>query len=303
MNIDIKKLIPDRPRVLVQGITGREGTRAIPTMLGYGTNVIAGVTPGKGGGTVFGVPVFNTIAEALAVTEQINMIVQFVPPLQVLSATREALDGGVPLLLVGAEKVPIQDEITMRALASESGSVLIGPGSVGMIVPRIKLKLGMIGGATPERAFVSGNIAVLSKSGGMTSEISLHLKKNGLGVSIAVGIGGERVIASDFAEISEALEHDDNTKAIVIFGEPGGGEEERLARAVKTGRVTKPVVAFIVGDCASILPKEAQFGHIGAILYHKNSGAKEKRAILKDAGVLVAERFDDIALILKKVIT
>jgi succinyl-CoA synthetase alpha subunit len=226
------------------------------------------------------------------------MIVQFVPPLLTRKATEEALAAGVPYILVGAEKVPVHDALRMIAQAKAKNAILIGPGSVGMIVPEKKLKVGMVGGDTPTRAFTSGNIAILSKSGGMTSEIAIHLKQHGLGVSLACGLGGERVSGSDFADLLTLLEHDERTHASVIFGEIGGNAEEHVAAALKEGRITKPVVAFISGDFVAQLQIEAPFGHTGAILEKNKNDAAAKRALLKEAGVLVAERFDDIAVLL-----
>jgi len=294
----MQKLIPDNPRVLIQGITGKEGRRALSGMRAYGTNVVAGVTPGKGGEQIDGVLVFNTVKEAIDVAGPVNMIVQFVPPLLALQATEEALAAGVPYLLVGAEKVPVHDALCMIAQAKETNAVLIGPGSVGMIVPHKQIKIGMIGGDTPTRAFTPGNIAILSKSGGMISEIAIHLKQHGLGASLACGLGGERVSGSDFADLLTLLEQDERTHASVIFGEIGGNAEERVAAALHAGHITKPVVAFVAGDFVSQLAIEAPFGHTGAILEKNKHDAGEKRALLKDAGALVAERFDDIAALL-----
>ena len=292
------KFIPDNPRVLVQGITGKEASRALPGMLEYGTNVVAGVTPGRGGQVVEGIPVFNTAKEAIAAKGPINMVVQFVPALHTWRATEEVLSAGVPFVLVGAEKVPVHDALRMLALAKKNDAMLIGPGSVGMIVPNMKLKIGMVGGDKPSRTFSPGNIAVLSKSGGMTSEIASLLKQHGRGVSLAAGLGGERITGSDFADILMLLEDDANTKASVIFGELGGFAEEKVAEAVASGHIRKPIVSFTVGEFVSALPHSVPFGHTGAILLGSRGGVIEKRVALRKAGVLVAERFDDIPSLL-----
>lgn len=292
----VDKLIPHKPRVIAQGLTGKEGTRALPGMLGYGTTVTAGVTPGKGGTSVGGVPIFNTVDEAIAAVGLPDMAVQFVPPLHALRAAKEVFAANIPLLLVGAEKVPVHDALLMHALAKRSGSILVGPGSVGLIVPRQKLKLGMIGGDDPKRAFAPGAVAVISKSGGMTSEIAIHLKHHGLGVSFAAGIGGERIAGSDFADLLSILEEDGATKASVIFGEIGGGYEERVADFVKEGKIRKPVIAFIAGDFVERFGlHETPFGHAGAILEKNRGGAEAKRTTLRSAGVHVVSRIDDIA--------
>jgi|SRR3989338_1743489 len=302
MPAEIKKLIPDNPRVLIQGATGKEALRAIPAMRSYGTTVVAGVTPGKGGQTVEGVPVFNTVREAIASEGSVNMVVQFVPPIRALTATEESLEAGIPFILIGAEKVPVHDALRMVKMARAKGALLIGPSSVGMIVPRKGLKLGMIGGDTPTRTFSEGSIAVLSKSGGMTSEIAHLLKKSGLGVSFAAGLGGERIPGTDLADALIILEEDPSTEASIIFGELGGVAEEHVARAVKEGAIKKPVVSFTVGEFVSLLPHAMPFGHTGAMLERGKGGVKEKRALLKEAGVLVAEKFDDIPKLLAGVL-
>lgn len=299
MNTENVKILPDNARVLIQGITGKEGSRAAFSMLAYGTRVLAGVTPGKGGGDVGGIPVFNSITEAVSVVGEIDVVAQFVPPLKVLAATFEALDANIPVVVISAEKVPVQDSILMRYRAKKIGALLVGPGSVGIISPEKKIKIGFIGGNEPERAFPPGSIAVFSKSGGMTSEIGIHLKLYGMGVSVAAGIGGEKIIGSDFLDFLKVVDSDPTTKATVIFGELGGNYEEKVAQAVKKGELIKPIVAFIVGEFVSRLNFEAPFGHAGAILEKGRGGVSEKRAVLKDAGVLVAEHFDDIAPLLK----
>lgn len=302
MTSKIKKLIPDNPRVLIQGITGKEGSRAAVSMQTYGTRVVAGVTPGKRGQIVSNVPVFDSIAEAINSKGMIDIVVQFVPPLSVLSASKEVFRSDIPFLLVGAEKVPLHDEIALRHLAKQHSTLLIGPGSVGMIVPSKNLKLGMLGGNNPGRVFAPGNIALLSKSGGMTSELGLHLKKHGLGVSLAVGVGGERVIGSDFSDLIGIIEDDPETRASVIFAEPGGWHEIRLAETLNDRPATKPIIAFICGDFVSSLGREIAFGHTGAILQSDTMGVEDKRTLLKSAGINVATRFDEIGLLLKKIL-
>ncbi len=272
--------------------------RAMRAMRAYGTNVIGGVTPRKGGQIVEGVPVWNTISEAIREGGPINMVVQFVPQQGVLNATKEALDFDIPFILVGAEKVPIHDTIHIHRLANKKGAILIGPGSVGMIVPHLRLKIGMIGGDTPERVFAPGRIAILSKSGGMTSEIALALKQSGLGVSLACGVGGERITGSDFADLLIALENDESTAATIIFGEVGGFAEERVAEKASRGLFKKPIIALTVGEFIANLSHEAPFGHTGAIMENGHGGVLEKRDALRRAGVHVVERLDEIAPLL-----
>ncbi|MDO8676932.1 MAG: succinate--CoA ligase subunit alpha [Candidatus Azambacteria bacterium] len=293
-------LLKENAKIIGQGITGSEGRSALPWMRAYGTNIVAGVTPGKGGEVLDGIPIFNTVGEAVSAVGPVDGSVQFVPPIFTKVAVIEALEAGLKFILVGAEKVPTKDAAIIYSLAREHGASILGPSSVGYINPRNKIKIGAIGGADPSRVFAKGNIAVISKSGGMTSEIGLHLKNNGLGVSYAAGIGGERIICTDFADFLLELENDPNTSASVIFGELGGSSEERVAKLVLDGKIKKKVVAFIAGDFAAKLPGDVQFGHAGAIIEGKKGTAAEKRRILKEAGVLVAEHFDDIAGLIKK---
>ncbi|MBI2023005.1 succinate--CoA ligase subunit alpha [Candidatus Giovannonibacteria bacterium] len=293
-------LLRENAKIIGQGITGSEGQRALPWMRAYGTNIVAGVTPGKGGEILDGVPIFNTVKDAVQAVGQVDGSVMFVPPLFSKGAVTEAMESGIKFVLIGAEKVPTKDAAIIYSLSRQFGASVLGPSSVGFISPHNKIKIGAIGGADPSRVFVDGNVAVISKSGGMTSEISLHLKNNDLGVSYAAGIGGERIICTDFADFLLALEDDPMTTASVIFGELGGTAEERVAELVSERRIKKKVVAFIAGDFAAVLPNDVQFGHAGAIIEGRKGTAKEKRRVLREAGVLVAEHFDDIAGLIKK---
>lgn len=293
-------LLPEKFKLIGQGITGSEGSRGLATMLDYGTKVIAGVTPGKGGQESLGVPIFNSIKELKEKFGEIDATVIYVPPLFVKGAAVEALEAGIKFILIFTEKVPTSDSALIYALAKEKNANILGPSSVGLINPKLKLKIGSIGGATPDRVFLPGNICIISKSGGMSSEIGLHLKNNGLGVSYALGIGGDRIAGCDFADFLMAVEDDPDTKASVIFGELGGTYEERVGEMKKLGKIKKPVVAFIAGEFTQSLPTEVQFGHAGAIIEGEKGRPDYKRKFLKENGVLVAENFDEIAPMLKK---
>lgn len=292
-------LISESAKIIGQGITGSEGSRGLQTMLDYGTKVLAGVTPGKGGQDIMGVPVFNSIKELKEQFGEIDASVIYVPPLFVKAAAVEAIEAGIKFILIFTEKVPTRDSAYIYALAKEKGASIIGPSSVGLINPAKKLKIGSIGGATPDRVFLPGNICVISKSGGMSSEIGLHLKNNGLGVSYALGIGGDRIAGCDFADFIMAVEEDPETLASVIFGELGGTYEERIGEMKKAGKITKPVVAFIAGEFTLSLPSEVQFGHAGAIIEGDRGKPDFKRKFLKENGVLIADNFDEIAGLLK----
>ena len=295
-------LLPENAKLIGQGITGSEGSRMLPWMLEYGSQIVAGVTPGKGGQELLGVPIFSTVQEALEEVGGVKGLVSFVPPKFVLGAVTEAIEAGIRWILIAAEKVPAKDSAIMYALAKKNGVSIIGPSSVGYINPKNKLKLGLIGGGDPNKVFAPGNIAVISKSGSMTAEISLGLKKAGLGNSIGVGIGGDRIIGADFVDFLLELEDDPETKASVIFGELGGTYEERIAEFVKSGRIKKPVVAFIAGEFTLSLPNEVQFGHAGAIIEGDRGLPDHKRQVLREARVLVADNLDEIPDLIKGVI-
>src|SRR3972149_12259051 len=258
-------LIDRNTKVLVQGITGKEGSRAAEQMLKYGTKVLAGVTPSKGGQEVLGVPVFNTIKEALEKFPEINTTSIAVPGAFAKSAILEAVDAKVPLVHVLTEHVPIYDTALVYAKAREARVRIVGPSSIGIISPG-QAKLGSIGGDNPSFSYATGNIGVISKSGGMTSEISFILKKAGLGVSTAVGIGGDLIIGSTFADLLLLFEKDPDTRAVVLFGEVGGTYEEEAADFIKRGGFTKPVAAFISGLFAETLPNSLALVHAGAII-------------------------------------
>ncbi|MCR4305771.1 MAG: CoA-binding protein [Candidatus Daviesbacteria bacterium] len=293
-------LLPEGVKIIGQGITGSEGSQALEWMQKYGTQIVGGVTPGKGGQSVLGVPIFNSVKECLDKVGNVDGSVIYVPPLFTKSAVVEAIEAGMKWILVVTEKIPTTDTAYFYSLAKKKGVSIIGPSSAGIISPRNHFKVGSIGGPAPERAYVAGNIAVISKSGSMTSEISLHLKNNGLGVSWAVCIGGDRIIGTDFADLLLELETDPETKASVIFGELGGTYEEKVAQLKASGKIKKPVIAFIGGEFTRSLPSEVQFGHAGAIIEGKVGLPAEKRRRLKEAGVLVAENLDDIAGLVKE---
>lgn len=295
-------LLPENSKILGQGITGSEGSRATEWAKEYGTNIVAGVTPGKGGQEVLSIPIFNSIKEAIEKVGMVDGSVQFAPPLRAKDAALEAIEAGIKFHLIIAEKVPTKDAAIIFSKAKANGVNLIGPNSVGFICPSRKLKIGLIGGGNPNKVFIPGNIAVISKSGSMTAEISLQLKNNGLGVSVACGIGGDRIIGTDFADFLLELENDEDTKASVIFGELGGTYEERVAEFVRTGRIKKPVVAFIGGEFTMNLPSEVQFGHAGAIIEGERGKPDHKRKVLREAGVRVADNFDEIVSLAKQAI-
>tara|TARA_Y100000310_G_scaffold341736_1_gene441848 strand:+ start:293 stop:1183 length:891 start_codon:yes stop_codon:yes gene_type:complete len=292
-------LLPKGARLIGQGITGAEGSAALPWMLKYGTNIVAGVTPGKGGQKLGDIPIYDSVKEAINGVGQVDGSVMYVPPLFTKKAAFEAIEAGVKFLLIGAEKVPTKDSAELYAMACKEKVNVVGPSSVGLLSPHRKIKIGSIGGSAPDRVFPDGEIAIISKSGGMTSEIGLLLKNNGMGVSWASGIGGDRIIGVDFGDFLLELEKDEKTKASVIFGELGGTYEERVAELVASGKIKKPVVAFVAGEFTMSLPSNVQFGHAGAIIEGDRGRPDKKREVLRKAGVLVAENLDDIPGLIK----
>lgn len=294
-------LLPNKDfKIIGQGITGFQGSTELPWMLDYGTKIIAGVTPGKGGQELLGLPVFSSVKEAIDKVGKVDGTVLYVPPLFTKGAVQEALEAGLKWVLITAEKVPTKDGSIIFELAKKHQASIIGPSSVGIINPDLKIKIGSIGGPEPKRAFIPGEVAIISKSGGMSSEIGLHLKNNGLGTSWGVGIGGDRIASADFVDFLLELENDSQTKLSVIFGELGGTYEERVAEYIKNGKIKKPVIAFIAGEFTLSLPSDVQFGHAGAIIEGDRGKPDYKRKVLKEAGVMVADNFDQIAELVKE---
>jgi succinyl-CoA synthetase alpha subunit len=296
-------LIDQKSLVLVQGITGKEGSRAAREMREYGTNVVGGVAPGKGGQeTEDGFKVYETVRDACAAHAGIGATLIVVPGKFVGSAVDEAIEARIPLINILSENVPLIDVARMIARATEADVRIVGPSSVGIISPG-KAKIGSIGsGGTAERVFSSGPVGVISKSGGMTSELSRILTGEGIGQSTAVGIGGDLLIGSDFVDIALLFERDLETRALVVFGEVGGTYEERLATAIADGRISKPVIALIAGVFAETLPSETALGHAGAIIEGGRGGASAKIAALRAAGALIAETPEDIPKLLRTVL-
>lgn len=297
-------LVDENTKVLAQGITGKEGSRATREMIAYGTKILAGVTPGKGGQvTEDGIPVFNTVKEALSQFPEVNTSLVVVPAPFVLSAVTEAIEAGIPLINVLTEKVPVAHVANMIAFARSRGVRLVGPSSVGIISPAKRVKIGSIGSADlADKIFTPGNTGVVSKSGGMTAELSRVLTEAGMGQSTALGIGGDLLIGYDFLDAALDFEKDEETKTIVMFGEVGGTYEERLASAIKAGRITKPVVALIAGQFSEQLPQDTVLGHAGAIVSKGRGSAASKIKALQEAGAHIANTPEDIPALLRAIL-
>ncbi len=274
-------LVDSNTRLLVQGITGREGSFHTGQIVEYGTNVVAGVTPGGKGKTVAGVPVFNTLNEAVAETQP-NVSIIYVPAKFAPDAIYEAVDNGIPFVICITEGIPVMDMAPVYAYVKLKGARLLGPNCPGIITPG-QAKVGIM----PGFIHVPGPVGLVSRSGTLTYEVVDALTQAGLGQTTAVGIGGDPIIGTSFVDVLELFENDPATKAIVMIGEIGGNDEETAAEFI-TAKVTKPVVGFIAGQTA---PPGKRMGHAGAIISGGGAGtAADKMKALEAAGVAVADR-------------
>ncbi|TVR03180.1 MAG: succinate--CoA ligase subunit alpha [Spirochaetaceae bacterium] len=281
-------------RILVQGITGNEGAFWSKHMLDMGSKVVAGVTPGKEGQKVHGVPVFHSVARAVASTE-VEAAMLFVPPRFTRDAVYEALDAGIRKVVTIADGIPLQDQIQIRAHAQSLGAQVVGGNTSGVISPGASM-LGMF----PywiERVYKPGTIGVMTRSGSLTNEVTAMVVRAGYGVSTLVGVGGDQVPLSRFAEFLPAYQADPATQAVVIIGELGGTMEEEVAAEIAAGRFTKPLVAFIGGRTA---PAGKRMGHAGAIVTGTTGTVASKVAALEAAGALVADRPSAVGALLQQ---
>lgn len=282
-------LIDENTNVIVQGITGRDGSFHAKTMKADGTKVVGGVTPGKGGQEVEGMPVYNSVAD-IKKDVRVDASVIFVPAKFASSAIKEAADAGVPLIITITEGVPVLDMVDMYHYVKEKGSRLIGPNCPGLISPG-KCKIGIM----PAKIHKAGSIGVISRSGTLTYEVVYNLTTNDMGQSTCVGIGGDPIIGSNFIDILTLFEADPGTEGVVVIGEIGGEDEERAAEFIKA-KMTKPVVAFISGRTA---PPGKRMGHAGAIISGGKGTPQAKVTAFKEAGVPVADKPDEIPALMK----
>jgi succinyl-CoA synthetase alpha subunit len=280
-------------RVVVQGITGNEGRFHATSMLHYGTNIVAGVTPGKGGQEVEGVPVYNTVAEAVS-NHGADTAIMFVPARFSRSAVLEAIDAGVKTLVVITEGIPQKDAIEFVTKAKTKGDIIIvGPNCPGVISPTQKAKVGIM----PDHIFNPGSIGIVSRSGTLTYEIAWHISHAGLGQSTCVGLGGDAIVGLDFIKLLEMFRDDEETEGVVLIGEIGGNAEELAAQYITETNYPKPVVAYIAGRLA---PPGKRMGHAGAIIMGSSGTAESKINAFTGAGVPVAEKPSEIAKLLTR---
>lgn len=283
-------LIDKNSKVLVQGVTGRDGSFHALKMRSYGTNIVGGTSPGKGGQNVDGIPVFNTVAEAVEKTEADTSII-FVPAPFAKDAMFEAADAGIKLIVCITEGVPVMDAVAAQHYIKLKGARLVGPNCPGLISPD-KSMVGIL----PTNIFKKGGTGVISRSGTLTYEIVDSLTKSGFGESTAIGVGGDPVVGLYFEDMLQLFQDDPETDSIVLVGEIGGDAEERAADFIKKN-ITKPVVAFISGRQA---PKGKQMGHAGAIITTGSGTAAEKIAAFEAVGVPVAKETSEIPTLLKQ---
>ncbi len=287
-------LVDRNTRVLVQGITGREGSFHTKLMLEYGTKIVAGVTPGKGGQKVYGIPVYDTVREAVEHAGPIDASVVFVPSRFAKDAVLEAIDNCIEVVVVITEGISVHDEIVMVNHAKHNGTIMIGPNTPGILTAG-EAKLGIM----PAHVFKKGYIGIISRSGTLTYEIARELGKKDYGVSTVVGMGGDPIIGMNYIELYDHFIRDPETKALIIIGEIGGDAEERFAKYyVETGR-EKPVVAYIAGRTA---PPGKRMGHAGAIISMGLGDYKSKREALEKAGIPVADKPSDVPRLLNEIL-
>lgn len=293
-------LVDENTKVIVQGITGREGSLRSRFMKGYGTKVVAGTSPGRGGEEVDGVPVYNTIREAVRAQGLIDMSVTFIPAPGLKMAVLEAIDAGIKYIVSPTERVPLHDIMEMISVASKAGATVIGPGSIGVMSPE-KAVAGWLGGNVEwaNQLFQLGSIGVLSRSGGQSGTLPWLLKNGELGVSTAVHTGTEPIIGTSFADLLLLFEKDEQTLAVAAFGEIGSSQEEEAAEVIKAGKFTKPFVIYIAGATA---PEGQRFSHASAIVERGRGSVDSKVKVLREAGAYPVEKPKEIVPTLKQLL-
>lgn len=284
-------LVNNSSKVIVQGFTGNEGSFHAQQMIEYGTNVVGGVTPGKGGSNHLGKPVFNTVEDAVSSTGA-NTSIIFVPPAFAADAILEAADAGIKVIIAITEGIPVKDMMKVKPYVKKKGATLIGPNCPGLITPG-EAKVGIM----PGFVFRPGRVGVVSKSGTLTYEAADQISKAGLGVSTAIGIGGDPIIGTSTKEAVQLLMEDPETDAIVMIGEIGGNYEAEAAKWIKENGNKKPVVGFIAGQTA---PAGRRMGHAGAIIGGKDDTAEAKMRIMRENGIFVAETPAEIGEVMAK---
>lgn len=272
-------------KLVVQGITGREAKEKIPEMQQYGTKILAGVTPGKEGQKVEDIPVYNTVKKAKKQHPEINASLVYVPPFAAKEAVKEAINNNIKLINIVTENIPVKDAWQIHQQAKKNNVDIIGPTSVGIITPG-ETKIGPIGGNQPDKVYKPGKVGIISKSGGMTTETAWVLRQQNLGISTAIGLGGDQIPSTTFADALKKYENDPQTEAVVMFGEQGANYETKAAELLENGEFTKPLYVFIAGEFTEKLPSR-QYGHAGAIIRGETDKTSYKKKKLREAGANV----------------
>ena len=279
-------IINHKTKVLVQGGTGKQGSYHVKAMKDHGTNVVACVTPGKGGEFVHNVPIYDTVKEAMK-KENADATLIMVPASHILGAAVEAIDQGVKLVIIVTEHIPVQDTMKIKAFADERGSILVGPNTIGIINCHENAKIGIM----PGFLYGKGIIALISRSGTLSHETASNLMYRGMGISTVIGIGGDQIIGTDFVTALKALKDDTHTEAVVMLGEIGGNREEKAAEYLKDSDYGKPLFAFIAGRNS---PQGKKMGHVGAIIQGFEGTVQSKEEQLRQAGVQVATSLENL---------
>jgi len=287
-------IINSQTRLVVQGITGNAASHHTRLMMEYGTNIVAGVRPGAGGAEVHGIPVFDTVVEAVE-QRQPNTSILFIPAKVMKLAAYEALEAGIKTIVMVSEHIPLHDTMSIIAKAQQCHARVIGPNTPGLISPSDQCKVGFV----PSAYYIPGPVGVASRSGTLTYEIVSRLTKAGIGQSTCVGIGGDPIIGSSFSEILHLFQNDPETRAVLLIGEIGGTMEEEAAAMVKPGEITKPVVAYLAGRTA---PSDKKMGHAGAIIAGNSGTIASKLAAFQQASIPVAAVPNDVVPLIKKVL-
>jgi succinyl-CoA synthetase alpha subunit len=285
-------LVNSATRLVVQGITGTAAQHHAQLMIAYGTSVVAGARPGAGGTEVNGIPVFDTVSDAVDATNA-NASILFVPARAMKGAAFEALEAGIDLLVMVSEHVPLHDTMEIIAMAAELKAHVVGPNTPGIIAPPEKCKIGFV----PSQYYRPGPVGVASRSGTLTYEIVSRLTLAGIGQTTCVGVGGDPIVGTTFSDMARLFQADDQTKAILLIGEVGGSMEEEVAELVLQGEITKPIVAYIAGRTA---PEGKRMGHAGAIVAAGRGSIDSKLAAFTSASIPVAEVPDDVVGLVRR---
>lgn len=296
-------LINEKTKAIVQGITGKEGQKASKAMLEYGTDVVGGVRPGKAGEIVEGLPVYDTVQDIVDAIPGVTTSAIYVPPFAAKAAILEAVDAGIKYISPIVERMPIKDTAYCLAAAKEAGAMIIGPSSLGYIVPGVG-RVGVVGGPKDQtdKIYTPGSVGIISRSGGMTNELAWQIRRGGMGQSAVVHVGGDLLMGTTYTDLLTMFEADEQTKVVAIFGEHGGSYEFEIVDMISCGEFTKPLAVYVGGKFASTLPEGMNIGHAGAIV-ERGKGAAEKEAALKEVGVMVADTYEQLVSLVKNHVT